>query len=105
LNALPATPSLLAVARRVVWFKQPEEALADPVHFLAHVMTYGTAEDLQALNDSVGADALREVLRHPPPGVFDGRSWAYTGTIAWVSRHPASPYLPCPSGASTDIIF
>jgi len=95
LNALPATPSLLAVARRVVWFKQPEEALADPVHFLAHVMTYGTAEDLQALNDSVGADALREVLRHPPPGVFDGRSWAY-----WHYRlgltPPGQPVPPLP---------
>ena len=95
MNALPATPSLLAVARRVVWFKQPEEALADPVHFLAHVMTYGTAEDLQALNDSVGADALREGLRHPPPGVFDGRSWAY-----WHYRlgltPPGQPVPPLP---------
>ena len=95
MNALPATPSLLAVARRVVWFKQPEETLADPVHFLAHVMTYGTAEDLQALNDSVGADALREVLRHPPPGVFDGRSWAY-----WHYRlgltPPGQPVPPLP---------
>lgn len=95
MNALPITPPLLAVARRVVWFKQPEEALADPVHFLAHVMTYGTAEDLQALNDSVGADALREVLRHPPPGVFDGRSWAY-----WHYRlgltPPGQPVPPLP---------
>jgi hypothetical protein len=95
LNALPATPSLLAVARRVVWFKQPEETLADPIHFLAHVMTYGTAEDLQALNDSVGAHALREVLRHPPPGVFDGRSWAY-----WHYRlgltPPGQPVPPLP---------
>lgn len=95
MNALPITPPLLAVARRVVWFKQPEEALADPIHFLAHVMTYGTAEDLQALNDSVGADALREVLRHPPPGVFDGRSWAY-----WHYRlgltPPGQPVPPLP---------
>jgi hypothetical protein len=29
----------LNVARRVVWFKEPDKALADPVHFLAHVMT------------------------------------------------------------------
>ena len=95
MNALPATPSLLAVARRVVWFKQPEETLADPIHFLAHVMTYGTAEDLQALNDSIGAHALREVLRHPPPGVFDGRSWAY-----WHYRlgltPPGQPVPPLP---------
>src|SRR5688572_3291340 len=34
---LPATPELLAVARRVVWFRQPKETLADPILFLAHV--------------------------------------------------------------------
>lgn len=37
---LPETPELLAVAERVVWFKPPSEALADPVHFLAHVCEY-----------------------------------------------------------------
>jgi hypothetical protein len=29
---------LLRVARRVIWFEEPERALADPVQFLAHVM-------------------------------------------------------------------
>lgn len=77
MKSLPGTAELLAVARRVVWFKEPAEALADPVHFLAHVMTYGTVEDLTALHGIVGADDFREVLDHAPPGVFDPRSWAY----------------------------
>jgi hypothetical protein len=34
------------VAKRVVWFKTPEEALADTKLFLAHVMTYGTLDDI-----------------------------------------------------------
>ncbi len=49
MKQLPVTPELLKVARRVVWFEEPEAALADPVHFLTHVMTYGTIEDLGAL--------------------------------------------------------
>jgi hypothetical protein len=53
MEALPRTPELRAVARRVVWFKEPDEALADKLHFLAHVMTYGTAEDLAVLRDIV----------------------------------------------------
>ena len=53
MNPLPATADLLQVARRVVWFKAPEEELADPVHFLAHVMTFGTPEDLKALQGIV----------------------------------------------------
>ena len=54
MKPFPETPELLAVAERVVWFKAPREALAGPVHFLAHVMTYGTVEDLRALNGIIG---------------------------------------------------
>jgi hypothetical protein len=55
----------------------PAETLANPVHFLANVMTYGTVEDLRALNDVVSLNEFRETLENAPPGVFDARSWAY----------------------------
>jgi len=77
MKSIPVTPATLNVARRVVWFKPPEEVLADPVHFLVHVMTFGTIEDLIALRGIVGNDELNEVLEHAPPGIFDARSWAY----------------------------
>jgi hypothetical protein len=77
MKPLPITPALLNVARRVVWFQEPEEALADPVHFLTYVMTYGTVEDLQALEGIIGKDEFCEVLENAPPGIFDARSWAY----------------------------
>jgi hypothetical protein len=77
LRPLPETDQLLAVAQRVVWFQEPAETLQNPVHFLAHVMTYGTIEDLIALDGIVGPDDYREVLRLAPPGIFDARSWAY----------------------------
>lgn len=95
MKPLPATPELLHVARRVVWFKEPAEALADPVHFLAHVMTYGTVEDLLALQGIVGEEDFCEVLDHAPPGVFDARSWAYWHLKC--GRHPAPP-LPARKG-------
>ena len=88
-NPLPATPELLCVARRVVWFEKPARALADPVQFLAHVMVFGTVEDLRALRGIVGKDDYREVLEHAPPGVFDARSWAYWNLVC--GRPPASP--------------
>jgi hypothetical protein len=89
MKSLPQTPELLAVAERVVWFKTPSEALADPVHFLAHVMTYGTVEDLRALEGVAGSDELREALEHAPPGIFDARSWAYWNLK--LGRKPAPP--------------
>jgi hypothetical protein len=95
MKPLPATPELLNVARRVVWFKDPDKALADPLHFLAHVMTYGTAEDLKALKGIVGKEDFREVLDKAPPGIFDARSWAYWNLKC--GRQPAPP-LPTRTG-------
>jgi hypothetical protein len=89
MKPLPITPTLLAVAERVVWFKSPAEALADPIHFLAHVMTYGTVEDLQALEGMVDASVFEETLAQAPPGVFDVRSWAYWNLLC--QRVPAPP--------------
>jgi hypothetical protein len=89
---LPATPALLHVARRVVWFKEPEEALADSVHFLAHVMTYGTVEDLKALEGIAGEEEFREVLENAPAGVFDAKSWAY-----WNLKCGRIPVPPLPA--------
>jgi hypothetical protein len=89
MKPLPATPELLAVARRVVWFKEPEEALADPIHFLAHLMTYGTVEDLAAVRPVVGKPELLEALEQAPPGILDPRSWAYWNLVC--GRRPAPP--------------
>ncbi|MCU1237571.1 MAG: hypothetical protein JWP63_5538 [Candidatus Solibacter sp.] len=91
MKALPPTPELLAVAERVVWFKPPAETLADPVHFLAHVMTYGTVEDLRAVRGVVGEREFLEALKDAPPGVFDARSWAY-----WNLKFGRVPAPPMP---------
>jgi hypothetical protein len=32
-KALPRTPDVLFVARRVIWFEPPERAVADPIPF------------------------------------------------------------------------
>jgi hypothetical protein len=95
MKPLPVTPELLRVARRVVRFDEPENALADPVHFLAHVMVFGTVEDLRALRGIVGKAEYREVLDAAPPGVFDARSWAYWNLVC--GRRPAPP-LPSRRG-------
>ena len=97
MKPLPSTPELLTVARRVVWFKEPAEALSDPVALLAHVMTYGTVEDLRALEGIVGQHEFEEVLEHAPPGVFDARSWAYWNLKCgrapgpWPARNLSAP--------------
>jgi len=91
MKPLPQTAALLAVAKRVVWFKEPADALADPVHFLAHVMTYGTVEDLRVVESVVGEKEFLETLDRAPAGIFDPRSWAYWNLKC--GRVPA-PTLP-----------
>lgn len=95
MKPLPVTPKLLNVARRVVWFREPAEELTEPVHFLAHVMTYGTVEDLEAIKGMVGPNDFCEVLENAPPGIFDSRSWAYWNLKC--GRYPAPP-LPTRAG-------
>jgi hypothetical protein len=79
---------LVALARRLFWWKKPEEALADRTRFLAQVMAHGTWRDLVEARKHFGEPAFREVLHHAPPGVFDARSWTY-----W---HHALHLLPVP---------
>jgi len=90
MKQIEPTAELRTVAQRVVWFKEPEAALADPEHFLAHVMTYGTPEDIAVARASIPREAFREVLDHAPPGVFDARSWAYWNLVI-ANRSPAPP--------------
>ena len=92
MNSLPPTSELLHVARRVIWFKEPVAALQDPIHFLAHAMNLGTADDLAALDKAgISLTHYNEVLDHAPAGIFDERSWAY-----WNLRCGHRPVPPMP---------
>jgi hypothetical protein len=77
LRPLELTPDLESVARRSIWFLAPAAACERPALLIAYVLTYGTAEDVAVLRQHVGDADLVAVLDLPPPGVFDGRSWAY----------------------------
>ena len=91
MGPLPLTPDLERVARRVVWFEEPAEALADPVRFLAYALTYGTIADLKVVRAHVSDDELRRALAAAPPGIFDARSWAY-----WRLTLDLAPTPPLP---------
>lgn len=81
---------LHAVARRLIWWKLPDEALADSRRFLAQVMTYGTADDLAVGRRHFPESAFRAVLSDPPPGVFDPRSWRYWHLVLQIEG-PSQP--------------
>jgi hypothetical protein len=89
MKRLPCNADLLELAPRIIWFEPPEQALAEPVRFLAYVMTYGTLEELAVLRHYVTVDDFREALEHAPPGIMDERSWAYWNVVT--GRYPVPP--------------
>lgn len=68
---------LVPVARRVFWWGTPEEWLDDAARFVAQVMSYGDWDDTMLALRLLGDSMFRLVLRDPPPGVFDLKSWVY----------------------------
>jgi hypothetical protein len=65
---------LRRVAKRVVWFKLPENTLNETKLFLAHVMTYGTLENIVTAMRYYSDADFDLVLKDPPAGIFDLRS-------------------------------
>jgi len=61
----------------VIWFEEPEESLQDPIRFVTYAMAYAVHEDMKIIRQHVTDDEMCEVLEHAPPGIIDGRSWAY----------------------------
>jgi len=76
MSQLPRIPEIEAIARRVIWFEEPGQALADTVRYVAYAMTYGVHEDMEVVRRYLTDDDLREALDSAPAGIFDGRSWA-----------------------------
>ena len=73
--ATPYPVELPRVAKKVVWYDRPDEALADLPEFLAHVMSYGSAADVETVERFVPAEEFRNVLRSAPAGVFTEEAW------------------------------
>jgi hypothetical protein len=91
MRSIPATPELLSLAARIVWFKEPADTLADPVHFLAYLMTYGTAEDILEAETVFTPGEFREALENAPPGVFRAEKWQH-----WNEKLGRVPVPPMP---------
>jgi hypothetical protein len=91
MKAIPLTEVTRDVARRIIWFEPPEQALAEPIRFMAYAMTYARHEDMRLIRLYVTDDEMREALDNAPPGIIDPRSWAY-----WHSKMGRYPPPPLP---------
>lgn len=91
MRPIPITPQTLEMARQVIWFEEPEKALADPVRLMAYAMTCATQESMRVIRQYVSDHEFRQALDTAPPGIIDPRSWAY-----WNLRMGRFPPPPLP---------
>ena len=89
MNPIPLTSETEALARRLVWFEPPAEALSDPARFVAYALAGATHEEMKLLRRFLSEDDLREALDAAPPGIIDPRSWAYWNSK--LGRYPPPP--------------
>jgi len=73
----PHRALLKEFARRYIWWKSPEEAMAYPARVVAQVMNIGVFQDAARLAEALGDEGLRAVLRQAEAGQFNARSWHY----------------------------
>lgn len=89
MKPLPLIPEIEAIARRVIWFEEPRQALADPVRFVSYAMTYGTYADVAIIQKHLSETDLLEAVSNAPGGIFDPRSWAFWNLK--LGRYPTPP--------------
>ncbi len=89
MKTIPPTPDTEALARRLIWFEEPREALSDTFRFVAYALACATHEDMKVLRAYLTDDDIRDALDHAPAGIIDPRSWAYWN--AKMGRYPAPP--------------
>jgi hypothetical protein len=89
MKRIPLTPETEALARRLIWFEPPAEALEDTSRLAAYAFARATHTDMTLLRRFLSDDDLRDALDHAPPGLIDPRSWSYWNLI--LGRYPAPP--------------
>ncbi len=89
MKPIPLNGTTEAIARRVVWFVPPAEALEEPIRFMAYAMKHATHDDMKVLRHYVSDEDFREALDKAPPGIIDPRSWSYWNSV--MGRYPAPP--------------
>jgi hypothetical protein len=89
MKQIPLNDQTRTLARRLVWFEPPEQALANTSRFMAYAFARATHEDMCLLRSFLSETDLKEALDTAPPGIIDPRSWSYWNLR--IGRYPAPP--------------
>lgn len=85
---------LALLAKKYVWWKSPEDAVAQPERVIAQVMNIGDFEDIQRIEALAGTEMLARVLTQAEIGQFTPRSWSYWHYRLGIADIDDVPALP-----------
>lgn len=92
----PGAERIAEIARRVVWWEEPERTLVRPRDFIARVMASGSLDEVRDIERFFGRPTLHEAVAKAPPGVFDRRSWNYWLLVLELDRTTPLPVRHVP---------
>jgi hypothetical protein len=69
------------IAKRVNWYTDPGQTLANSGLFLAQIMARGSADDIVTVDRYFSQEDFRKAYLDAPPGLFSRRAWAYWGLM------------------------
>ena len=75
--AVDRAAELHRLAQKYCWDLTPADAKHFPEKVILRTMDFGVLDDIFALQDIIGAEGLRAVLRNAPPGALRPRSWLF----------------------------
>ena len=86
--------TLRRLARKYIWWKQPDEVLQNPDRIIVQIMNIGDYDDVLALLAEAGEPAFRQVLQRAGPGQLTPRSWNYWHVRLGLVRPGEAPPQP-----------
>jgi len=88
------TVELEKLALRHIWWKSPEEALQNKDELLAYLLSRGTRQDIHTAKKYFTNEDFIHVLKNPPPGIIDERSWHFWHIVLLDTPPDHIPELP-----------
>jgi hypothetical protein len=85
---LPYPADLLRIARKVVWYDQPERTLEDLDTFLVHLMVYGSSADVGVTRRYVPQEEFHRALENAPAGLFTQDAWRKWHELLGIPMQP-----------------
>ena len=87
-------PSLVPLARKLVWRKQTTDAEEGSEALLLYAMAYGSDTDLTLVRQYFKEEDFLDALSNAPTGMFDRQSWTYWHRVLGKDPVPPRPRRP-----------